>query len=172
MFGPEKIFLSKNPAGSGKIESLYETFPDAKIVCMVRNPLDAVPSAISWMSYGFNTFNTDEKPYQTKRIMSAISHWYAYPLMRLDLRDAHQQAIKIYDALVSDPAPFVRGLYERFGYTLSGDFEVFLAKESEKAKSYKSGHDYSLDQFGLTREQVVSDFAPVFERFGFPERQV
>jgi hypothetical protein len=44
--GNKKHFLLKNPAASSKIDSLYEFFPDCKIIYMVRNPLEVVPSII------------------------------------------------------------------------------------------------------------------------------
>ena len=33
--------------------------------------------------------------------------------------------------------------------------------------NYQSKHSYSLDQYGLTSDQVVVDFKPIFDRFGF-----
>jgi omega-hydroxy-beta-dihydromenaquinone-9 sulfotransferase len=167
VFGPHKHFLSKNPASSSKIRSIYETFPDAKIVCMVRNPLAAIPSAISWMSYGFYQFNDADQHIITEKILSQISHWYTYPLTELDNRPEDSQAVEKYDDLVGDPAVFMKGIYDRFGLQLSGAFQDFLAKESQKVKQYKSKHDYTLGQYGLSAEQIVADFKPIFDRFGF-----
>ncbi len=167
VFGPEKHFLSKNPASSSKINAIYETFPDARIVCMVRTPFEAVPSAISWISYGFNRFNTADQSVVTERVLSLISHWYTYPLDQLDTRPADCQAVETYDRMMADPGGFVKALYARFGYNLSDSYRRLLRQETERAKNYKSKHVYSLEQYGLTGEKIVSDFAPVFERFGF-----
>jgi len=47
---------------------------------------------------------------------------------------------------------------------------VFNDRETEKVKRYSSRHAYSLDGCGLTEEQIVEDFKPIFDRFGFPAR--
>jgi len=168
VFGPNKHFLSKNPASSSKINAIYETFPDAKIICMVRHPFEAIPSAISWVSYGFNQFNTADQQVLTDRILRLMSPWYTYPLAELDKRPESSQMIEKYDDLVSNPAAFVKRVYLRFGFSISTAFDAFLLTESEKAKKYKSRHDYSLGGYGLDAHKIASDFKPVFERFSFP----
>ncbi|MBA4368206.1 MAG: hypothetical protein C0403_11295 [Desulfobacterium sp.] len=167
VFGPHKHFLSKNPASSSKINAIYETFPDAKIVCVVRHPFEAIPSAISWVSYGFNQFSTADPFVLTERILSLMSHWYTYPLSELDKRPKFSQAIEIYDDLVKHPGEFIKKLYLRFGFNISSTFNNFLVAETEKAEKYKSRHDYSLAQYGLSPEKIIVDFEPIFNRFGF-----
>jgi hypothetical protein len=167
VFGPDKHFLSKNPASSSKINAIYETFPDAKIICMVRHPFEAIPSAISWVSYGFNQFNTVDQQILTDRILHLMSPWYTYPLTELDKRPESSKMIEKYEDLVSDPAAFVKRLYLRFGFAASSIFNDFLIRESEKAKQYKSSHDYSMSGYGLIADRIAEDFKPVFERFSF-----
>lgn len=167
VFGADKRFLCKNPASSSKINSIYDTFPNAKVACMVRSPFEAVPSAISWISYGFVQFNDIDPSLGPGMIMDLISHWYTYPLEELDRRPENEQMIDVYDNLTGDPDAFVSGLYERFGYDMSGDYKALLEEQTRNAKKYKSKHSYSLEQYGLTREGVAAKFKPVFDRFGF-----
>jgi hypothetical protein len=42
-----------------------------------------------------------------------------------------------------------------------------LQREEEKARRYASRHAYSLEQFGLRRDQLLQDYADIFDRFGF-----
>jgi hypothetical protein len=44
------IFVSKNPTFTLRIPTVYDTFPDARVVCLVRNPLHSVPSMVSYIS--------------------------------------------------------------------------------------------------------------------------
>ena len=44
-------------------------------------------------------------------------------------------------------------------------FAAALKAQSEKQKTFKTEHIYSLEQFGLTEEQVRKDFAFVFEKY-------
>ena len=167
VFGPDKHFLSKNPAASSKINSIYETFPDAKIICTVRHPFEALPSAISWVSYGFEQFNTADQAVVTQKILSLISHFYTYPIEQLNKRPESGRIIETYDHLVKDPGAFVKQIYDRFGFTLSAEYQQYLDRQTEKSKNYQSRHSYSLDQYGLTPAQVADDFKPIFDRFGF-----
>ena len=167
VFGPTKRYVSKNPAFSCKIKSLYAAFPDAKIVCMVRTPFEAVPSAVSWMSYNLNTFHVSDSPYHVELIIGGIGHWYRYPLEQLANYSESSQAIEIYDNLVHQPKKIVEGFYNRFGFSLSNGFQAILEEADQKAKNYKSSHSYSFEKMGLSREQILSLFSDTFDRFGF-----
>lgn len=45
--GPDKILLSKATQLSGSIESIRAEFPDARIINILRNPVESIPSHIS-----------------------------------------------------------------------------------------------------------------------------
>ena len=45
------VFVSKNPAFTMRINSLLSHFPNAKVVCVLRNPETSVPSMISYISH-------------------------------------------------------------------------------------------------------------------------
>lgn len=167
VFGPTKRYVSKNPAFSCKINSLYAAFPDAKIICMVRTPFEAVPSAVSWMSYNVNTFHISENRYHTERIIDGIAHWYKYPVEQLMKYPESSQSIETYDKLVSQPKAVVEGFYKRFGFSVSDAFQKKLENADQNAKSYKSRHLYSLEDMGLSRERILTRFSDTFDRFGF-----
>jgi DNA-binding MurR/RpiR family transcriptional regulator len=78
-----------------------------------------------------------------------------------------RHAIIKYGTLVQNSEQTVLNLYERFGFNMHPRFRQVLQEEAEKARQYKSQHVYSLEQTGLTREKVVSDYKDIFERFGF-----
>ncbi len=79
--GPEKHFLSKNPAFTGKLRSLRSHFPDAKMVCLVRKPVELVPSMINWFSVAWSYFGDTTTRYLFPEIVRDIAHfWYRYPL--------------------------------------------------------------------------------------------
>jgi hypothetical protein len=48
--GAGRIFVSKNPTFTLRIPSVYEAFPDARLVCLLRDPVESVPSMISYIS--------------------------------------------------------------------------------------------------------------------------
>lgn len=168
VFGRDKQFLSKNPFFSGMLQSLDATFPDARFICMVRTPWESVPSAISMWSACFNFFisPTSELPlYGAQR--EIISHYYHYPLKQLPLLPPERQQSATYPDLVTRPAQTVTDIYSRFGFTMTPEFIEALQQEEKKARRYTSKHAYSLEQFGLSREQMLKEYADIFDRYGF-----
>lgn len=172
VFGKEKRFLSKNPAFSPKINSLYKTFPTARIVCLVRTPLEAVPSSISMLDYFAKLFNSplNEHPMR-EQALEMTDHFYRYPLEELPKYDPKQQAVLLYKSLVSDPEKTVLDLYQRFGFLVSPEYQETLVREKEKAGKYRSTHSYSLAQYDLTHRQIVDDYRFIFEQFGFSDQE-
>jgi hypothetical protein len=169
--GPEKRFLSKNPAFSPKVESLRATFPDAKVICTVRAPTEMVPSFISLMSTIWRQFGDPEEAYPHREFhLDLARHFYRYPVARLDTWPEASRAIVVYDDLVARPAETVGELYGRFGFTVSAAYAAALAAEEAKARAYKSGHAYTLEQFGLTEAELRAEYRDLYERFRFGER--
>ena len=47
--GGDRVHLAKNPMMSGWLDSLIETFPDARVIVMMRDPVECVPSLLKLM---------------------------------------------------------------------------------------------------------------------------
>ncbi len=163
-----KRFISKNPTFSPKIDALYEYFPDAKIVYLVRNPIEAIPSLISWMSFQWGQFCDPMEEYPHKEYLIELAEeWYRYPLERLETAPSDSYIIVKYDDLVADPGKVVTDIYNHFGFEIGPRFARLLERETQKAQGYKSKHTYSLKEMGLTKQRIIRTFKFVFERFGF-----
>ena len=161
-------YLSKNPLFSAKIESLLETFPNARIVYLVRNPLEMVPSTVSLFGYAWQYFADPPEPYPRRdEILAWARYWYDHPLEVIDRDTTGRCMIVKYDDLVRQPDRIMREIYTQFGYEQSPALDALLQQAAASAKTYRSDHRYSLDQLGLSRERIVSEFAHIFERFGF-----
>src|SRR5512145_571808 len=71
----KKYFVAKNPAFSAKIETLREFFPEARIIYLARNPLDMLPSTISWINYARRQFTDPEPGYHyIEEILDLTQH--------------------------------------------------------------------------------------------------
>jgi len=168
VFGKDKQFLSKNPTFSPRVQTLREIFPDAKFVYTVRSPLQTVPSLLSmfYVLEGFLCSPIEPSPMQ-EPTLDMIGHWYRYPVEQLESWPEECRQIVKYDDFVKDPGRTIVELYERFGFEVSEEYRRILDEGTRKARAYRSKHVYSLEQFGLTREELVNRYADVFERFGF-----
>ncbi|MBN1452019.1 MAG: sulfotransferase [Anaerolineales bacterium] len=164
----DKKFLSKNPTFCPKIDSLYEFFPDTRIIYLVRNPLDTIPSIISWMSYEWKQFSDPAENYLFKDYMLELAkEWYEYPLERFAEAPADSYAIIRYEDLVRNPKQIVTGIYEKFAFELSPEFEKILNEANRRESSFKSRHKYSLRKMGLSKREILKRFGFVFKRFGY-----
>lgn len=168
VYGRNKQFLSKNPLFCGTVQSLNETFPDAKFICLVRNPLETVPSALSLLTSGLNIVLSPCEPYPLlDGQLEMLTHHYRYPLEKLAALPPDRQHVIKYHEMVTHPAQAVIDIYNNFGFAMAPAFMETVQREESKARAYKSKHEYSLEQFGLTREAIVARYEDIFDRFGF-----
>jgi len=168
----KKYFVAKNPAFSPKIETLSAFFPDARIIYLVRNPLDMLPSTISWINYARRQ-STDpkEEHLYIDEILDLTQHWYRYPLRYLDAHPSPRHLILEYDELIRNPEGVIRGFYEQFGYPDQPTLDKIVTEAIAETLAYKSDHNYSYEEMGFTRQQIIELYAEIFERFGFDKRE-
>jgi hypothetical protein len=164
----EKHFLSKNPVFSSRVDALCETFPDAKFIYLVRNPLDVLGSLASYMRMVWKDFQGAESPFpHDDWVWEAVRTWYRYTLDWLDQAPPENHIIVRFDDMVADPRKTVTAIYEHFGFDLDAAFDAVLKEQTIKARQYRSQHDYSLEGTGFTRERIVAEYGDLFDRFGF-----
>jgi len=166
--GPGRQYLAKNPALTPKLATLREHFPDAKVICLVRNPLEAIPSFVSMMEFSWQVMGApSDGPELREFLVRMARHWYSYPLELADNATPGSYAIVDYDRLVRDPEATVTDIYQRFGFDLSAAFAEQLRDATDRARDYESRHVYDLEPLGLSRDGILEEFADIFERFGF-----
>jgi omega-hydroxy-beta-dihydromenaquinone-9 sulfotransferase len=167
----KKYFVAKNPAFSPKIETLLEFFPDARIIYLARNPLDMLPSTVSWINYARRVFTEPREKYlYLDEILDFTQHWYRYPLKYLDAHPSPRHLILNYDDLIQRPEQVIRAFYEQFGYPDKPGLDLIVDEAVRDTLSFNSDHVYSYEEMGFTRQQIVEIYADVFERFGFDKR--
>jgi hypothetical protein len=168
----KKYFVAKNPAFSPKLETLLEFFPDARIIYLARNPLDMLPSTVSWINYARRVFTDPlEKYLYLDEILDFTQHWYRYPLSYLDAHPSPRHLILNYDELIQRPEHVIRSFYEQFGYPDQPGLDDIVDQAVKETLSFNSDHVYSYEEMGFTREQIVDLYADIFERFGFDKRE-
>jgi len=168
----EKHYLAKNPHFSPMVDTLYDYLPGVRIIYLARNPLDMIPSYISlkeeeWQLLGDPLEEHASRDY----VLEMADHWYSYPLERLEQEREDRYIVVNFNDLVNDAGHTVRTIYARFGLEVSPEFDRVLEKATEWSRSHESEHEYSLGEMGLTREQIVTRYRHVFERFGFDTRE-
>ncbi len=169
--GTDKIHLSKNPTFSGRVESLIEEFPDARIVVLMRNPLETIPSLLSLMRISWKVRGWDDARMRpSMRILADQSfHTYRHPLEVLARHPETRSAVVDYRDLVAEPKRIVEQVYAELGFPVSNELRATLLAEQSRAREHETTHAYSLEQFGLEGDAIHKSLADLFERFHWDE---
>jgi hypothetical protein len=160
--------VSKSPIACGKVGSLLEYFPGCKIIYMVRNPFDVIPSTISMAHEIWSSTLNIDVDYRFREIVYEITlHNYNHPLDRLQAEPQNSYAIIKYDDLIAHPAAVMQMACRKLGIETDAEFLNMLQEEEKKAKRYRSDHVYSLEKVQISKEQVAVDLRNILKRFGF-----
>ena len=167
--GGGKILCSKNPLFTTKMRSLKEMFPDARFVYMVRHPYETVPSLQNMMySIWKAAWCNVTKDCEAVRLVGETSlDVYKYALEVFAEWPEESWIMVRYEDLVSDPRGTVEKVYSRLGMDVGPELAQALQAEADKAKAYKSKHEYSLEEFGMDKAHIQKELAEVFRRFGW-----
>jgi hypothetical protein len=135
---------------------LFDVFPDANVVRLHRHPCEAVPSLCS-LAAGYRKLfapQVDHHEIGTTLLDMFVDNMRR--AMAAPARNAPQIIDIRFDDLVADPIAAVRGIYKRFGYPSSTAFQQKMERylENDRARE-KPRHAYSLEQFGLSRREVI-----------------
>jgi hypothetical protein len=169
--GGAKRHLSKNPTYCGRVGSLIETFPDARIVVTMRNPNETIPSLLKLMqrSWELRQWSGDEMKSSFAVLAGMSFHNYTYPLEVLARHPETRHAVVDYRALVAEPKRVVEEVYAALGHPVTSGYAAVLEAEQKRARQHESGHRYSLEEFGLEAGEIRRRLAPLFERYGWDD---
>lgn len=162
----------KNPWHPLWLPALTEVFPDAQLVMTHRDPADVLGSIGSLIenvrriySNEVNLHRIGETFLETFRIM--VDRQQAF-------RDQRGQGAILdvqYADVTKDPISEVERIYEHFGDTLTPAARAAMERYmAENPKGKHGTHEYSLEDYGLTRERVHAEFADYIERYNIPVR--
>jgi len=164
-------FVSKNPSFSAKISTLKEFFPDARIIYLVRNPFDMLPSTVSWLNYAWNIFGEPAEKYiYLDEICEFSQHWYSYPLRYLDENPSKNHLILRYDDLLAHPKSIIRDFYAQFGYKYQEKLDESFTEGIRATEARRGEHAYSYEEMGYTREGIIKTYYDIFKRFDFEKK--
>jgi len=171
--GPDRIHLCKAPHFAGRVASLIESFPDARVVVTMRSPHETIPSLLKLMKVGYEMRGWDApRMARSLRVLAEQSfHTYEHPLEVLAKHPDTRHAIVDYRELLAEPKRTVTEVYEALGIPMTPGFASRLDEEQQRARRHKSGHRYSLEEFGLDGDAIEGRLAELFERYGWNEEE-
>jgi hypothetical protein len=168
--GGNRIHLSKNPVMSGWVESLIETFPDARIAVVMRDPTECMPSVlklmeVSWRAKGWQAPDYEE----SLRLLTNISfETFHHPRNVLARYPSCPQTIVDYRELTTQPRATVLKIYRAFNMPVSTAFDAHLLAQEDKERGHSTRFEYSIDDYELSRERIENELAEFFDVYGWP----
>lgn len=163
-------WVLKSPIHLFALKEVLEIFPDAHIIMTHRDPVKILPSICSYFAVLYKLHCRDVDlttlgPYWLEK-------WGAANDAAIQLREevGNDRFLDVdYRRLVKEPFGVVQEIYDHFGYNLTDDAMGAMKQWHANNPQHKHGvHQYSLEQFGLTAEQVHRRFARYVEHFKVP----
>jgi hypothetical protein len=166
---PDKRFINKNVFFTPRVRSVVERMPDARFLYLVRDPAEALPSFLSmwWEKWVSHTPEIQKDGPEAKQLVQLAYDYYDYALGLLDELGPNQILVVRYDELTQDPDEEVHRIYDWLGIEMSPAFKQNLYDFTHAQRCYESAHEYTLEDFGLTRDEVYTGAKRFCERFGF-----
>jgi len=166
VFGIDRVYLSKSPSNTSKLQSLKSTFSNGKFVYMLRIPEKTISSTLSMYKVYSDTFytRTDSIGF-VDETLNVADYWYTHPIETIDSWEDGSALILRFEELTSQPDTAINKLYERFGYEVSIEFGKKLKEKNNNSAQYKSSHNHSLDMYGLSKSEIRTRYSKVYKRY-------
>ncbi len=170
---PGKTLLMKNVLLPGRFDIVSRAVPDARFVHVLRHPYEAIGSMLSLFTIPWRWHSPELKldGEESRALAELTIDYYKFlhqEALRSEAQDEQRFFTITYPELLKDPEGGVRRIYERFSLPMTPEFDRKLVQLCEKQRRYKSEHQYTLEQFGLTRDYVYSRLPEIFEHYKFP----
>jgi hypothetical protein len=164
---PPERWLFKAPHHNFHLEAIVAAYPDARFIVTHRDPAKAVPSWASIVSAILPPAAGERDLHRLGREISEHLRVGVESAMAARARLGEDRFIDVHHRdLVADPFAVVRRIYDTLGFDLQRSFEADIAAWHERNRSGTHGaHRYTAEGFGLSEDQLRSDFGPYLRHF-------
>lgn len=164
-----KRWLLKNPGHICTLDLLFEVFPDACVVHTHRDPVRALASFSSIVSYSDRIYEGDlGNEWCTSIGPREMEKWATGLSSAMPVRETHRGRVFDLDhrRFVREPMRIVQEIYDCFGMTLTEETEKRMRARTAESPERKYGeHRYNLESFGLIKEEIEERYADYIEEF-------
>ncbi|MFH1052214.1 MAG: sulfotransferase [bacterium] len=152
------------------IDKILKEYSNAKILFMVRNPKETIPSTISLMSGAQKKINGLDKAPESKRLEfydKVYKTSLAYYKYMDKIISENRENIIVYTQkqLLTDFEIVFRGILDFYGVITNEKIEAAITEQVGKQKTFHSEHKYSLGEYGISEVQIEEDFKFVYDNY-------
>lgn len=156
-----------------RVDDVLRRFPDAKLIYMVRDPAQTLPSGLSLVTgVQEQAFQISRLPEPTRaRFIARLSKGLSLLLSRFVSSyrageiPAENLLIVRYPDLMRDFEGTMARVLEFAELDASPEFRQRIRETAQRQRSRTSKHAYSLERFGLDAQQIVDELADVYRTF-------
>ena len=178
--GPGARVVAKAASLALRVPQILEKFPDARLIYTVRDPVEAIPSALSLVTSTiqarFGTDGSDLDPAaqarHRERIYGALvglheefARAWSRPSFPRD-----RVLIVHHDSLVHDCDATMREVLHFVNHPIDNAVSTAIQETDRRQRERRSAHRYDLASFGLTADRIQRDCALSLSCFSFPDR--
>jgi omega-hydroxy-beta-dihydromenaquinone-9 sulfotransferase len=168
LYGGNKTHLAKNPLMCGWVDSIIEEFPDARIVVMMRDPAECIPSCLKLLESAWGARGWTKAQYERSlNILAELSfESFDNPRNVLAAHPQTPQCVVDYRNLTNAPRETIHEVYKALGMTVTEAFDQWLLAQAEREKKHNSKFEYSLGEYHLSREEIrerLDDFYQIYQ---------
>lgn len=165
-----KSWVMKSPQHMQDLDALLAVFPDAKLICPHRDPIKVVGSSCSmtWNSIVRDSDSIDPH-WVGEEWLTKTERMLTKNLAIRDTLPASQQYDVLYADITADWESSLQGIYDFLGLEFS-DFAKQGMRDwlAGNAQHKHGAHKYSLEDFGISKQQVEEQLSFYRQRFNIP----
>jgi omega-hydroxy-beta-dihydromenaquinone-9 sulfotransferase len=162
-----------------RLPVFMERFPDARILYMVRDPVQVIPSGLSLVTgvldkrFGFWKLPEATRTRYIERLYAAFilllqtfhDDWVGGKIPRDRVMLVRfDRMMKDFDGLMAEMLPFL-------GVTNTPELDAEIVRVAAEQRKFESKHKYDAGKFGIEEARIRRDCAFVYETFLPPETQ-
>ena len=169
--------VSKINYSGMRLKSLFHAFPDARVIYLVRSPLETQNSHFSLHRNIFNhLWGLDKlrdkrmlpRYYQRRYQHNVAFYSYLEDLLENGSVPLNQILVLNYNEMRDDPENALQQFFSFTGIHPSERLKQKIQSQLKNQKSYQAKHrNIDLTEFGISKEQIIDDLQAVFKKYGF-----
>ena len=160
-------WVLKSPFHLPSLNALLCAFPDASIIQTHRDLAEVAPSMCSLMHVVRRGFSRHVDPLRLGKDWLTTWSEAISRAMRVRANSNPRLFVDVdYRELIADPIGMIQRLYAQLGYTFTPELgQRMTAWLDTNKRQERRAHQYTLEQFGLSRGMLEERFAPYVQSF-------